>query len=234
MHWEAAVEELYAAFASVPRPAELPGCPCCVGPDAGAPLLARPLRRLSAEELATYAFRALTTWGDVAEFRYFAPRLLELAADDAFGWPDPEIVFGKLALAGWRDWPEQRAITAFLEAFWARTLAEFPARPDAGTALSSIAQAVDDLAPYLAAWERLDTGASIRHLHDFVTEKLVWRHGRPRLHNALWDRVDGPYHQTLAWLVEGPAAEAVAAAFERADEEELLELLVAVEGMLRP
>ncbi|MFG2248893.1 hypothetical protein [Spirillospora sp. NPDC048823] len=74
--------DLYAAFADVPRPAELHGCPCCVAADEGRPLLAAPLRDLTAEDLARYAAKALNTWGGPQEFRYFTPRLLELAADD--------------------------------------------------------------------------------------------------------------------------------------------------------
>ncbi|MFV2173923.1 hypothetical protein ACFHW2_10135 [Actinomadura sp. LOL_016] len=115
--------ELYAASAGVPHPDALDGCPCCVGPDEGRRLLARPPRSLGAGVLARFAAKALTTWGGPRDVRYFAPRLLELAAEDAFGWPDVEIVFGKLARAGWRGWPEAEAVARAWPARSGRTIA---------------------------------------------------------------------------------------------------------------
>ncbi|TDB83254.1 hypothetical protein E1264_29175 [Actinomadura sp. KC216] len=112
------VEDLYAAFEDVPRPVDLEGCPCCVDPDDGRPLLARPLRDLTGADLRRYAAKVLNTWGGPEDFHYFAPRLLELAADDAFDWPDVEIVFSKFSRVGWLDWPQRDAITGFLNSFW--------------------------------------------------------------------------------------------------------------------
>lgn len=234
-----AMEELYAAFADVPHPRDLDGCPCCVGPDEGRPLLTRPLRTLAAAALARYAAKALSTWGGPEDFRYFAPRLLELAADDAFGRPDAEVVFIKLGQAGWRDWPHPQhdAVAAFLAAFWTRTLAAFPARPSAATALCALAGADADMGPFLDEWgSALASEPALRHLHTFVTEELIWRRGRPaRLGNAFWDASSSPYQQVIAWLTGGPAAAAVGAAFARVEDETALGLLVEIEaGLGRP
>ncbi|GLZ14945.1 hypothetical protein Acsp04_51800 [Actinomadura sp. NBRC 104425] len=229
---ERAVEGLYAAFADVPRPRAVAGCPCCVAPDEDRALLARPLRELGAADLRRYAAKAMTTWGAEEEFRYFAPRLLELAADDAFVWPSVEIVFGKLGMVPWTQWPQRAALEEFLAAFWARTLASHPSRPDAGTALCALTLAVSDVAPYLSGWERLDTGAAVRQLHDFTADGLRWRGGRVRLTNAEWDTNVPAYRQVVAWLTEGPALRAVQAAFERLDDEPTLELLLEIEYSL--
>lgn len=229
------VEELYAAFADVPRPVELEGCPCCVGPDEGRPLLARPLRALSAAELARYAAKALNTWGGPADFHYFAPRLLELAADDAFIWPDAEIVFIKFGRAGWQDWPQRDAVTAFLNAFWTRILAAFPTRPSVDTALCALAGTNADMEPWLDEWGgALTSEPAARHLHEFVTEQLVWRRGKPRLINAFWDVSSRPYQQVVEWLTGGAAVAAASAAFARTEDEAALELLIDIESFLRP
>src|SRR4051794_33486606 len=124
------MERLYEEFGRVPRPERVEGCPHCVDRGADACLLDRPVRTLEPGALARYAAKALSTWGGVEEFRYFLPRLLECAATDAFGYPDPPIVFGKLALAGWTEWApgERTAIESFLGAWWAGTLGRHPAR----------------------------------------------------------------------------------------------------------
>lgn len=226
--------DLYAAFADVPRPAELRGCPCCVASDEGRPLLARPLRDLTAEDLARYAAKALSTWGGPEEFRYFAPRLLELAAGDAFGRLDAEVVFIKLGEAGWRDWPQREALVDFFHAFWTRTLAAFPASPSVGTALCALGGAGPDMGPFLDEWGTLTSERAIRHLHELVRLEMVWRHGRPRLSNAFWNTSSRPYRQVIVWLTDGMAADAVSAAFARTQDEAALHLLAEIDSRLRP
>ncbi|MEW2359012.1 hypothetical protein [Spirillospora sp. NPDC029432] len=231
-----AAEDLYAAFADVPRPARLEGCPCCVEPGEGRALLDRPLRDLTAEDLARYGAKALNTWAGEEEFRYFAPRLLELAAAGAFAVLDPEIVFIKLARAGWAEWPQRDAVEGFLGAFWTRTLESHPSRPAIGTALCALggaAGAAGEMAPYLDEWGRLASEAAIRQLHEFAVEELAWRRGTPLLRNAYWDTSGAPYREVLGWLTGGPAAEAVRVAFERAGREDVLELLADLENRCR-
>jgi hypothetical protein len=225
-----AVEALYAAFADVPRPARVHGCPCCVAPDEDRPLLARPPRALTAGDLARYAAKALSTWGDEDDFRYFAPRLLELSADDAFGYPDPEAVFGKLARAGWERWPQRAAVAVFLDAFWTRSLAEHPGPLRIRAALCALGCAAGDVSSHLAEWGRLASPAAIRHLHDLTGEDLGWERGRLAPRIACQGR---PRRQIGAWLFEGAAARAVGDAFERTEDEAALALLTEIDSALR-
>ncbi|MEU5867320.1 hypothetical protein ABZ815_39540 [Nonomuraea sp. NPDC047529] len=227
-----ALGRLYEVFGAVGRPASVSGCPHCVEPGEEACLLSGPVSAIEAGSLARYAAKALTTWGDVPGFRYFLPRLLECAAADAFSYPDPEIVLGKLAVAGWHDWPaaERTAVTAFLHEWWHDTLHRHPSRPPADTVLCAVAATGVDLAPFLDAWAGLESDAAIAHLHDFVTGGLSGR----RLTNAFWDR-DAPAHaQVLAWLAGGPVARAVEAAFARESREPVLGLLADVHQALPP
>jgi hypothetical protein len=230
---EEAVEGLYTAFGHVPRPARVEGCPHCVAPDEDRPLLGRPLRALPADGLARYAAKAMSTWGGVEEFRYFLPRLLECAADDAFGYPDPEIVFGKLAAADWSTWPagEREAIEALLAAWWADTLDRYPAQPGAETVLCCLGAVGADLTPFLDRWGALPGEAAVRHLHEFVLYGVGWTRGS-RLADAFWDRKGPAHRQVLAWLTGGGVAGAVEAAFEAETREDVLGLLAEIHTAL--
>ncbi|HET7013870.1 MAG TPA: hypothetical protein VFI65_08170 [Streptosporangiaceae bacterium] len=157
-----AAEQLYDAFGEVPRPQRIVGCPHCVEPGEDLPLVSRPLRELSAEDLSRYAFKAMSTWGTEADFRYFAPRVLDLTVSGAMDWPGFEVVCGKLDQAGLRAWSQRPAVEEFLRAFWTTTLHRFPASLPVSEAMWGVATVARDLSPYLADWERLATAASIR------------------------------------------------------------------------
>ncbi len=218
----AAVEGLYAAFGHVRRPSRVAGCPHCVAPDEDRTLLDRPLRSLTHRDLARYAVKALSTWGGAEEFRYFVPRLLELA--DVLDLPP--VLFGKFRDAGWLGWPadERAAVEAFLAAWWADTLDRFPAEPDAAEILCCVGRAGADPWPYLERWGELTGVAAVRHLHAFVLYGVEWTRG-PRLADAFWDRGSAAHVRVVEWLTGGRAAAAVEAAFAAETREDVLELL---------
>jgi hypothetical protein len=83
---QTAVAGLYATFAPYPL-GKVAGCPHCVYPQDIALIHSAPMRALSAEQLEKYGWKAMTTWGDVADFKHFAPRLFEIAIyDDLAGF----------------------------------------------------------------------------------------------------------------------------------------------------
>src|SRR4051812_3921753 len=113
------VAGLYGAFAGYPLRSHIESCPCCRGPKETRHLHTKPLRELTAHDLELYAFRAMTTVGDVDDFRHFLPRILELLPHD---FPvDKEVVLSKLKYAGWAQWPpaERAAVKRFLVDLWA-------------------------------------------------------------------------------------------------------------------
>jgi hypothetical protein len=229
-----AIERLYEVFGRVERPGRVVGCPHCVAPGEDRPLLDRPVRLLAPDRLARYAAKALSTWGDVDDIRYFAPRLIECAAADEFAYPDPEIVFGKLATAGWTHWPadERTAIEAFLTAWWADTLDRYPSKPAIRTVLCSVGCTGADLTPFLERWGRLSTAGAIRHLHEFVMSEVAW--WSPPLTDAYWDVHGTGHRQVVTWLTDGRAASAVETAFDDASRDDVLELLDEIYSALRP
>jgi hypothetical protein len=101
------------------------GCPCCVSATDHAELQSGNLRR--------YAFKAMTTWGDEANFKHFLPAMLSALTPDSDYYPstihggacDLQCFAGKLAYAQWQAWPaeEQQAVLACLRAWWLVCLA---------------------------------------------------------------------------------------------------------------
>lgn len=174
--WEAleeAIAGLYATFASYGLRRIITGCPHCVGRADSDALHVRPLGALSPDDLRRYTTKALTTFGDVDDFKHFLPRLLELLARevegaDTLGY-DEEILGGKLALANYASWPEaeRAAVEAFLDALWAALLARFPTYPAADTLLGMLANrsdAPDAIDRYLAAWRETRTRTALGHV----------------------------------------------------------------------
>jgi hypothetical protein len=98
-----AIEAVYEQFAA-PTPARIEGCPCCIDRKTANALHDRPLRSLTTDDLGAYSSSVFLTVGDIVDFRYFLPRILELTVVDPSFYPGPEIVLGKLPLAGWKSW----------------------------------------------------------------------------------------------------------------------------------
>lgn len=151
-----ALENLYQVFEKYPLKEKIEGCPCCVGKKDNRVLHSKPLRRLSAEDLSYYGTKALTTFGDEDDFRHFLPRLFELmSCGESVCTYGEEILIGKLDDAKWRNWShqEQSAIEYFLTELF-RFAVNFDRKKAylTETYLVGIANAVDDVTPYLNLW----------------------------------------------------------------------------------
>jgi hypothetical protein len=201
-----AIERLYKAFSKYPLPADTNPCPCCHARDADARLRAKRLHELAWKDMGEYADQALLSWGDVAVFKHFLPRIIELtaiAADEAWIQTDPEVIFSKFHHGEWRSWPkeEQDAIEVFLRVMWKDVLASPPVEgdlPDIETWLCSIGQCEDDLSPYLDEWVadgRLSASLALSYLLLDTVLARADDAGR----NAFWDKRDAQYAQLKVW-----------------------------------
>jgi hypothetical protein len=114
-------DALYRAFERHPLK-RIVGCDHCVSPEEIAALSSAPLALLDVEVIGRYAFKAMSTWGDEADYRHFLPRILELACEHAPPWPgfDLDLVARKILDAGWREWKsdERAAVERYLNAGW--------------------------------------------------------------------------------------------------------------------
>jgi hypothetical protein len=202
---EAAVHDLYRVFQPYRLGPDFTGCDHCVDPRDSAILATTTLTELTAEDLRRYAFKALTTWGEVRHFKHFLPRVLELAADTPDEFTSIEVLFAKLAYGRWREWPdfEQQSVDRFMRAWWACELSreishERDARLD--TALCSLGQAYDDLSGFLESWISTDSACSCRQLaHYFLFnyEKIA---GHRELWSAYWNGRSSQVSQIIQWL----------------------------------
>jgi hypothetical protein len=118
--WRAAVAALYE-MTRLDRPRRpVSGCDHCV-PEADARTLMEVPRESAPESLMDrYGFKALTTWGDERDLRWFLPRLVELLAICPGCLADPGIVADKVVMAGFATWPadEQVTVRAAFLALW--------------------------------------------------------------------------------------------------------------------
>ena len=128
-----AVEAVYRTFES-PPPSAVEGCPCCISTRGTDVLLTTPLRQITGQSLWRYVSGVFLTIGDRQDFRYLLPRILDVSVFDPGNANDPEIVLGKLPLAGWRSWTpdEQRAIESFIDAWFEKVLQSDLAEADEG------------------------------------------------------------------------------------------------------
>lgn len=167
------IENLYQVFSKYPLAPVIEGCPCCVKDDDQQTIHSKTLRRLSGEDLAQYAFKAMTTWGGADDLRHFLPRLLELVAFDKLG-VETEIVFHKLSYADWQNWSEKEreAIIVYFKELFAFTIEK--GETDAhlcGEYLAAFANAGCDLTPFLEMWLDAPSKNKILSLLYFVGEE---------------------------------------------------------------
>jgi hypothetical protein len=204
----AAVEGLYVAFAVYPLPDWTGPCLHCHSADEERQLHESPLRKLSAEQLRAYAGDALLVWGDEPIFKHFLPRLAEIfvtASQPSLELQDPEILLSKFRHGNWLTWPpeEQAATRAFLLALWRAVLAGPPPIDehwlDMESWLCSIAQAEDDLNPYLQVWLAEMDGMAGVALGQFICDSGV-AHRQETGRNPYWKDREAPYKQVRAWI----------------------------------
>jgi hypothetical protein len=128
-----ALAAVYDAFDS-PVPAKIEGCPCCIDTRNVDILLSAPLKQISGQMLWRYVSGAFYTIGDIEDFRYFLPRILDISINDPSNANDPEIVLNKLRLAGWKTWSasEYAVLAEFLDAWFESALSEDLAEVEEG------------------------------------------------------------------------------------------------------
>ncbi|GER84005.1 hypothetical protein KTAU_26420 [Thermogemmatispora aurantia] len=165
------IARLYRIFAAYPFRRQMWVCPHCVTPEEIARLGRVPLEQLSGSDLQRYAWKALTTWGEVVDFKHFLPRWLEIilrGQDDGFALEFSQLA-AKLDYGQWRAWPraEQEAVETALLLCWRLLLAQPPATlvwETAADFLRAMAQCWESPAPFLRLWEEAVGFPPLYHL----------------------------------------------------------------------
>lgn len=201
------VEHLYQLFSKYKRPDTFQTCECCVSEKDKEFLLSKELASLNSEELSGYAADVFLTVGDVSDFKYFLPRILELSVRDEFSWPDQEVVLSKLSKGNWDSWPQEEveAITQLLRATYEQLLqAGDDNAYEIDAWICAVGRCVPDITPYL---DQLLVEGREDKLIGFVELNLaVYTKGK--LRNAFWEKASVNEKQAISWMLQ-PKVKAV-------------------------
>jgi hypothetical protein len=234
----AVVERLYTVFEPYKLKSPTEVCWCCHSPEEERVVHQAPLHRLSPDALEGFASDSLMTWGDLEDFKHFLPRLFEILAFDRFrdGFVSMETLVGALSRGGWDDWPvsEQEAVRSFLLTFWDDHLHAWPSYDDIDTVLTSIAQAENDLTPYLEGWEAASGRAPVLHFAEFLLHNISRVALGKRLRNAFFDNRPDQEAQVRTWLLGAGArfSDRIEEVFLAETDDSALELLAAALDVL--
>jgi hypothetical protein len=174
-----AIEQLYVVFAKYPANPNMDGSPVYHElAQWNRALLSKPLRQLSLEEdLRVYYFKAITTWGSVAHFKHFLPRIFEQLTKLPIGIEEWSAL-NKLNYGHYETWParEQAAVHRFLVAFWQMLLCKESDLIDSFFAqyFPAIANVYPDFNHLLELWAADDSQEAAQRLATFVCEKEKW------------------------------------------------------------
>ncbi len=231
--FEGTVERLYVVFGKYPLRPDTEPCPHCVDPEDEQSLHLKPLRELDGDDLEKYAWSALYTWGTNEDYKHFLPRLFQLAGDPRWsGWVDTPVLFSKLNYGDWHHWPEdeQAAVREYLLALWRYCLSSEVEYVDIGGILCGIAQAADDLTPYLEVWRKSGRSGHFL-LASFIASQFDPIAQKRKLSNSFWrDKHDpgNPFahdrtiqmNQVIGWLLDPATKTSLEEAFfiEQTDE----------------
>jgi hypothetical protein len=186
-----AIEQLYRAFASAPKPGRIDGCPCCIDRKEIHVLLGKSLRAITPAEMASYASSAFLTVGDVSDYLYFLPRILEITATESSWWPDREVTGRAIRTANPQAWNATRraALDGYLESVIG-TAVETGAYYLLDGWICAIARMGFDVRPYLGQIAKCP--AAVLEFFETNAESL----SRNKLANAFWE-LPCPGHNTL-------------------------------------
>ena len=190
-----AIEELYRAFAKTPRPQHIDGCPCCIDKKEISVLLAKSLRAITPQELSSYASSAFLTVGEIADYLYFLPRILEITATDSSWWPVPEVTGRAIRSANPESWTDAQrsALNRYLDAVIG-TIIESGDYHQLDVWMCAIARMGLDIIPYLRQIAK-SPAAVLAYF-----EQNVGSLPRNKLSNGFWEQPSPAHDAIVNWF----------------------------------
>lgn len=185
--FEIAKEKLYSAFSKYPFKSSIKGCPCCVSDSDKSTLHSKQLRELEDEDLSRYAFKAMTTWGDVSDYKHYLPRIFELTAKRQL-IVDTFVTLGKLEYGKWTAWDkeEQDAIIEFLNAWWKYDINS--ANLFDSEVFEELHKVLKDLPSMLEQWNIDIKTQGFRNYVEFIEYHYYGLFGKRRMFEALSEK----------------------------------------------
>ena len=176
-------------------PQDIDACTHCFEPDEIEVLLSKPLRALSETELSHYASSAFLTAGDVLDYLYFLPRIIELTLRDDFAWPDIEITGRAINDSGFHSWPEKRreSLIAVFHAYLEEII-ETKHYWKIDSLICAIGRIDADVRPFLSLIEQVPD--AVLAFWEGNAKELQGG----KLGNAFWDPVTNQHDLIVQWF----------------------------------
>jgi hypothetical protein len=116
------IEKIYAVFNKYQLNGKIEKCPCgCISNEEEQKIYSTTLMNLSADDLGFYNRKAMSTWGNIENYKHFLPRIIEIYKENKTnGWIDLDTIYDKLEYAKWIEWnkEEQNLISKLIEIDW--------------------------------------------------------------------------------------------------------------------
>lgn len=172
MKLQEANQQLYLTFGKYSPKAPMNACPCgCISDDDKLKLLSKDLKTITTDDISKYAFKAMSTWGDLEDFKHFLPRIFELMSTTGID-TDTFVILKKLDDGDWSAWPaiEQDVIREFLIAWWCNLTNKRFANLDSD--LISIQNALGTIDTLLDHWTINVQDESFRNYVEFMFDNF--------------------------------------------------------------
>ena len=145
------------------------GCPHCIDSQESACLIATPRENLWSEDLGPYAFKAISSWGNQEDYKYFFPRILELALyNQSYLGFELGLIISKITACDLTKAEHLSIKNVFFE-IWKLNLEQMPeeSRFPVKILLEDISPLVN-VEILLSSWAKNTTLASALHLTEFI------------------------------------------------------------------
>ncbi len=173
------IDETYKVFSVYEKPKKMVGCPCCISESELEELLSYSLKEIPPKSFISFCFSILLTWGSEDEFKYFLPRLLEIAVFNSLDLSvDLAFVFDKLHHANWLKWDcnEIDIIKKYFNELWKFKLNNYIDYDEnllsIHELLTALATTDVDLDPFLEYWKNLKCNDSYLNMVDFIYDNI--------------------------------------------------------------
>ncbi|AOW20472.1 hypothetical protein LPB138_07200 [Urechidicola croceus] len=170
------LENLYKVF----KPYYISGnlrersCECCVTNEEIKLLLSKQLKDLSEDDIGHFMRSAITTFGEISDYKHFLPRILELLSFQNSTIIDDFLTFEKLNYGEWETWNEDEIVVVkeYLESLWYIVI------NNEKSTYYQIENVLEIIAKYigmkkaLKIWEGSTADKSVEYIVDFVLNGL--------------------------------------------------------------
>ena len=117
------ITKVYDVFSHYKLNKNMSICDCgCISNEEVEQLFSKKLKEIAPNEIDFYTRKAITTWGEVEDYKHFLPRIFEIyhIGDFSETLIDLEIIHNKLEYGKWKSWniEEQKVINGFIKHHW--------------------------------------------------------------------------------------------------------------------